>query len=285
MKARTSTDLVAVALFLAALVLPCGVWAQSATDTDRALNCTIEPRKTAKIGSSDDGIIESVLVDRGDIVNQGQVLATLESRTEKLAVDLARLQAKQDVEVRSRQARVEFQRSESARVEALFKKKMVSDKELDDARVQEELAKLDLESAVVRREAAAVELSLAEARLDRRIIRSPINAIVTEVSMAPGEYIHEQTPLLTLALIDDLKVEVFVPVSRYGQVALNQKATVEPVQPIGGQYEAVVSVVDRVFDAASGTFGVRLKLDNPNASLPAGIRCKVRFADAVRAAD
>ncbi len=41
--------------------------------------------------------------------------------------------------------------------------------------------------------------------------------------------------------------------------------------------EAEVGVVDKVVDAASGTFGVRLELPNPDTSLPAGLKCRVRF--------
>jgi len=52
---------------------------------------------------------------------------------------------------------------------------------------------------------------------------------------------------------------------------------VRPQQPIGGAHAARVTVVDRVLDAASGTFGVRLALANPEGRIPAGIRCKVRF--------
>jgi multidrug efflux pump subunit AcrA (membrane-fusion protein) len=37
-------------------------------------------------------------------------------------------------------------------------------------------------------------------------------------------------------------------------------------------------VVDRVVDAASGTFRVRLELANPGNRIPAGIKCAVRFA-------
>jgi membrane fusion protein (multidrug efflux system) len=48
-------------------------------------------------------------------------------------------------------------------------------------------------------------------------------------------------------------------------------------EPVGSEREGVVSVVDRVIDAASGTFGVRLELPNPNYELPAGLRCRVRF--------
>jgi hypothetical protein len=43
-------------------------------------------------------------------------------------------------------------------------------------------------------------------------------------------------------------------------------------------------VVDRVFDASSGTFGVRLELPNPNGAIPAGVRCKVEFAKVVKVA-
>ena len=44
-----------------------------------------------------------------------------------------------------------------------------------------------------------------------------------------------------------------------------------------GEYAARVKVVDRVVDAASGTFGVRLELPNPQGAVPAGVKCKVRF--------
>ncbi len=254
------------------------VSAQTLEPANRALDCMIEPKTIAEIGSADEGIIEEILIERGDRVSEGQILARLESSRETLAVELARLEAEQDVEVRSRRARVDYLRGEAQRAEKLFQKRIVSNQALDEAMVEQEISLLDLESAGLRRKVATVELALAEANLERRTIKSPIDGIVTEVSKAPGEYIHEQSPLLILARIDVLNVEVFVPVPRYGDITLDQTAIVEPVAPIGGRYEAVVDVVDRVFDAASGTFGVRLRLDNPDGHLPGGIRCSVRFA-------
>ena len=47
---------------------------------------------------------------------------------------------------------------------------------------------------------------------------------------------------------------------------------------LGGQHTATVKVIDRVFDAASGTFGVRLELPNKRGIVPGGIRCQVEFA-------
>lgn len=272
---------------LLALVLTLPGYAQSQAFEDKTgpLDCTIEPRTIALIGSPDEGVIEEVSVRRGDIVKQGQTLAVLDAVMEKLAVDLARLQAKQDIGIRSGKVRFDFQKLERERAEVLFKKNILSDKALDEARVQENIARLELEEESNRREVAGLELALAQARLKRRTILSPIDGIVTEISKQPGEYIHEQAQLLTLAQIGELNVEVFVPVSRYGEIELQQTAIVEPVEPIGGRYEAVVEVVDRVFDAASGTFGVRLRLDNPDSVLPAGIRCVVTFKPSVSAAE
>jgi multidrug efflux pump subunit AcrA (membrane-fusion protein) len=44
-------------------------------------------------------------------------------------------------------------------------------------------------------------------------------------------------------------------------------------------YVASVSIVDRVIDAASGTFGVRFDLPNPDLAIPSGLHCQVRFLD------
>jgi RND family efflux transporter MFP subunit len=258
---------------------PAGL-AQSASGGDGPLDCTIEPKVVAEIGSADEGIIDDILVERGDAVEKGQVLAQLDSRIEKLAVELTRLQAQQDVEIRSRQARLGYQHKETERARTLFDKKIVSDQALDEAQVQEDIARLDVEFAAVQQKVAQAEHALARARLERRTIRSPVAGIVVDVGKAPGEFIHEQAPLLTLARIDELNVEVFVPVPRYGRIRPGETAIVEPAAPIGGRHEAVVEVVDRVFDAASATFGVRLRLPNPDGSLPAGIRCKVTFASA-----
>lgn len=55
------------------------------------------------------------------------------------------------------------------------------------------------------------------------------------------------------------------------------RAQIMPEAPVNGAYEARVTVVDRVVDAASGTFGVRLELPNPGYKLPAVLKCKARF--------
>ena len=68
-----------------------------------------------------------------------------------------------------------------------------------------------------------------------------------------------------------------MPVEKWGVVKTGMEASVRPESPVGGLYKARVTVVDKVVDAASGTFGVRLELPNPEYRLPPGLKCKVIF--------
>ena len=61
------------------------------------------------------------------------------------------------------------------------------------------------------------------------------------------------------------------------QQKVGMRAQIIPEAPINGRHTAVVTIVDKVIDGASGTFGVRLELPNPGNKLPAGVKCKVIF--------
>lgn len=50
-----------------------------------------------------------------------------------------------------------------------------------------------------------------------------------------------------------------------------------PEVPVGAEHAAVVTVVDQVLHAGSGTFGVRLRVENAAGAIPSGVHCRVRF--------
>lgn len=85
------------------------------------------------------------------------------------------------------------------------------------------------------------------------------------------------SPVLKAAQLNPLRVEVIVPVSWLGKVSVGAQAEILPEAPMNSVHVARVTVVDPVVDAASGTVGIRLELPNPEYSLPAGLKCKVRF--------
>ena len=152
----------------------------------------------------------------------------------------------------------------------------MSTDQFDEVETETRLAQLQLDQAEEASRLAGLELRRAEETLKRHTIRSPIDGVVVQRYLAPGESVRFQ-PILRLAQLDPLRVEVIVPVSAFGKVKVGETAIVQPEEPVVGNYEAKIVIVDRVADAASGTFRVALDLPNPDYSLPSGLKCIVQF--------
>jgi multidrug efflux pump subunit AcrA (membrane-fusion protein) len=160
--------------------------------------------------------------------------------------------------------------------EELYKKQVLPFSQMDEVETNRILAETQLQEALENKRLAELEFKRTVEVVNRMTIRSPINGIVVERYLSPGEYIENQS-VMKLAQIDPLNVEVIIPVTLFASIKVGMHAKVIPEAPVGGQYIAEVKIVDSVIDAASGTFGVRLELPNPNHKLPAGLKCKVIF--------
>lgn len=211
------------------------------------LECLIEPRQLVDISSSVPGVLAKVNVDRGDVVKKGQIIARLESGVEKARINVAR-------------AKAEFNKRKLNRNDDMYKKELISLQERDEVETEWRVS--------------IMELGEAKQVYEQRQLRSPIDGRVVHKNLDVGEFSGDES-VFTLARMDELFVELVVPVEYYGQFKKDEKLTVLPEQPIGGQYEGVIKVIDPLVDAGSGTFGVRLILPNPDRKIPAGIRCSI----------
>lgn len=239
--------------------------------------CLIEPKMVLKLGTPVPGLISEVLVDRGDLVKKGDVVARLESGVEAATVALAKARAGNDSAVQSARAKLNFQMRKAGRAIELRRNDNIAVSTADEAETGAKVAESELNAAQIDVQIARLELARSTELLNQRTIRSPIDGIVMKRTLGPGEYAYDQAHLLTIAQIDPLNVEVFVPLSEFGHIRAGMPAEVYLEDPIGGKYDAKVSVVDQVFDAASATIGVRLDLPNTKNALPAGLKCHVRF--------
>ena len=247
---------------------------------DKGHECLIEPWQRIEVRSPVEALIESVPVDRGSRVRKGQVLVTLESRVESAALASARYRSIMEGPLRSAESRVIYARGKHQRRDELTKENFVSVQDRDDALAEFKVAEASLVEARENREAAALEARRLEELLRQRTLKSPFSGVVTERLQHPGELAQvgeSARSILKLAQTDHLRVEVVLPAALYGTIKVGQKADVDAENPLKGRYKAVVQVVDRVVEAASGTFGVRLDLPNPNGDIPPGIKCRVRF--------
>lgn len=241
-------------------------------------DCLMQPKREVTISGSIEALITNVRVDRGDYVKKGDVIVEFESGVERASADLAKFRSEMDSEVEARRARQVYAQAKHSRGLELMKKNFISSQEMEEIVAERRLADAELREAQDSRKLAELEFKRSTEVVRLRSLRSPVAGVVVDRYMHPGEISEVGAkPILKLAEISTLHVEVILPTSAYGQIAQGDVATVRPEAPIGGSFPARVAVVDRVLDSASGTFGVRLELPNENLGLPAGARCRVEF--------
>lgn len=243
------------------------------------VGCMIMPERVAEVGSPTIGIVKSMLVERGDPVRKGQVIAVLDDEVERASLVVALTRAQASAEIQAAQAGFDLAEQRRIRAEELYSKQFISAQARDQAVAEAVVAEQKLHQAREQRQAMRQELALAKARLKERVIRSPFDGVVAERYFSAGERVEEK-PMVRVAKVDPLRVEVVMTSNMFGRVQPGTPARVMPELPGIGAIQAEVALVDQVLDAASNTFRVRLLVPNPGGKVPAGLRCKIDFAQA-----
>lgn len=240
------------------------------------LDCLIEPHQVVELGTPVPGVIDRILVERADGVALGQPLVELESSVEQATLRHAKERAGMDATIKAHGADLNLARQNLKRMEKLFERRVIPSQKRDEARAEYEVALRNYQVAKENQRLAQLELETQQAKLARRIIRSPIDGVVVERLSTAGEFVDER-PLLTLAQLDPLRVEVLIPAPLFGSIQPGMWAQVNPEIAISELPQAQVVTVDRLVDSASGTFRVTLDLPNPGQRIPGGLKCGVRF--------
>jgi RND family efflux transporter MFP subunit len=240
-------------------------------------DCVMDPSLTVKLGSPVTSVLAEVLVDRGDLVKKGQIIARVESAVEQAALATNEARAASTAEIEAKQALLDQKSGVYRRKVDLQSHNVTSAQDVETAQAEFNVAKQEVELARLNRQMAQLEIDRVRALLEQRTIRSPIDGVVVQRSLGPGEFVRQDANVVTVASIDPLSVEAYLPVRYFGLIKVGDLAVVHPDDPVGGDHQATVSIVDQVFDAASGTFGVRLNLPNHDNLLPGGLRCHVTF--------
>ena len=245
----------------------------------QSLRCVIEPDRAAEVGSPVIGVIESIRVERGDYVREGQILAKLRASVERASVNAAEVRAQADADVRAAQANYEYLQEKQSRSEGLVEKNFISKQALDQVRAEASVAQQKLAQAREQQHNAKHELELARAQLGLRSIRAPFDGIVADRYVTVGERVEEK-PMFRIAKVDPLRVEIIVPAALFGTIRAGMLAKVTPDLPNVAAVEAKIVLVDRLVDAASNTFRVRAELPNADAAIASGLRCKAELMEA-----
>ena len=222
----------------------------SGSTEQELLECIVEPFEQISVSSEVPGVIDRYYIERGDYIRRGQKLVALRAGLQAAAVALAK-------------SKVEFGQKKVIRNKELLEKELISEQENDELEIENRIAELELKEM--------------QEKLKMRTIYSPIRGVVVDRHNSSGEYVAAE-PVLTIAQVDPLNVEVIVPVEKFGTIKKGMRADVFPVIPSGSKVVGKVIIVDSVIDAASGTFGVRIQVPNKKRQLAAGVKCQVKFS-------
>lgn len=240
------------------------------------LDCVINPSAIVEVSSAAPGVLSAIHAERSQRVEEGALLAELDSGVEQAELDLARARAEIDTMVKLRQASLKYDQRILDRLHSVGGDSVVTQQELDVAQREAVLSNWRLQDARDLRHLRRLELIRAEAEMARRKVRSPIGGVVVQRLRSPGEYV-EELPIFRLAQLDPLHVEVIAPMGLFGQIDPGMRADVVAETAPGRAYPAEVELVDPMGDAAAGSFGLRLLLANTEHAIPAGVKCRVRF--------
>lgn len=194
----------------------------------------IKPRKYVNISSSVPGMIEKIYVKEGEKVKEGQILLKLDSAQYEASVarDKAYIASlKEDLknaDTNLKKAEATYNRSNE-----LHREQLISDEALENAKTQYETALAQKNSLLHRIAQARASLQSTIDSLNKTIIRSPIEGVVTSLKVEEGEVAvigtmnNPGTVLLTIADLSVMEVEVDVDETDVINVKLGQKAEVK----------------------------------------------------------
>lgn len=269
--------------FLALMFAPVNASAPTNANTttnintpDTVVDCVISPSKIVEVSAPVAGVVGQVHVDLGDSVSRGDLVAALDSRVEQAGLALAQKRLDMSAEVAAEQANLKFSRLQRNRVTQLGGDKLISEQEQDEAERSENVSYWRIEQLKHTEQIRYMELSQAKAQLEQKQIRSTIDGVVSARYKHEGEYVEDQ-PILQVVNLDTLHVDAVLPMSLFPKIKAGMTATVHPEIDEQSSYQAVVDAVDPIGDVASGTFGVRLVMDNQQKLLPAGIKCYLQL--------
>lgn len=237
----------------------------------------VEPYRKFDLAPAEPGLISTVEVQEGQAVRKGEILATLERDVLEISREIAVRQTQAEGRRRAALADVALRRARHEQLVGLHRAGHASEEELRRARGDLELAEGQLLALDEQQAIDALELKKAEALLERRLIRSPVDGVVTKVHREAGEFLTVVNPVVvSLAQVSPLRVTFHVPFAAQRGLAAGQTVEVE-LPDLGTTVTARVETILPVIDAESGTVRVKLLLDNAEGHIRCGMRCSWRL--------
>jgi RND family efflux transporter MFP subunit len=219
----------------------------------------VRPVQQADVGSKTTGYLDAVLVDRGDLVKKGQLLALV--RPAELSDQLTAAKSS----VAQAQASASLAKSNFERAQSLAPKGLVSQQELQNATTAAAAADAQLASA-------QAQLGVVATRLGETRLEAPFDGVVLTRRLDPGALVSAGSGVvLTVARIDVVRVFVAVNERQAPALKVGQVAKVRFDAFPGRDFEGKVERLAPGFDPLTRTLDAEVHLQNPERLLKPGM--------------
>ena len=246
----------------------------------------VTPRRRATVSTQITGTLTEVLIEEGDHVEKGQVLARLEDSALRAGLVAARANVlTAQAQVATAQAVLAQARADERRQAELAASGMLSRQAAEQARTVVATDEAQLEARRREADATSAQLSQAQVNFDYTVVRAPFAGVITEKAAQVGEIVSPlsagggftRTGVGTIVDMDSLEVDVDVNEAYIGQVSggMPARAVLDayPDWKIPAHVIAVVPTADR----GKGTVKVRVALEQKDARLVPDIGVRVSF--------
>lgn len=254
------------AAFLA-LFFATSAWAEE-------VNGLIEPIRSAELRTEVDGVVKTLQVSEGDVVQAGDTLLSLASAVQQARVALAAAAAS---EARIAQADIVLSHARSAatRIAAAAKRGAAPKWEVRQA--NNRVAEAEAERRLVVDLAAADDkrLALEQAVLAQHSLRAPFAGMVTELQVAEGETATRSAPVLVLTDFSEMEATVFVPVDLLAGLKAGRAYSATLGAPVNRDVEAELTYIEPRIDPASQTAKAVFVFDNSVLNAPASVDFRI----------
>lgn len=253
----------------------------------------VTARRQATVSAKITGKVREVLIEEGQRVAEGEVLATLDDTEAQASLALYRAQlAAAKAQVAENRTQLANAQREEQRARELAARKLVSASALDAATTQSETWKARLASAERGVEVAQESVRVADVQLDNTIVRAPFAGVVTVKAAQPGEMISPisagggftRSGIATIVDMDSLEVQVDVNESYINRVKPGQ-----PVESFLNAYpdwkipSSVIAIIPTA-DRSKATVKVRIKLEQKDDRVVPDMGVRVAFLEAEKPA-
>ncbi|WP_448096271.1 efflux RND transporter periplasmic adaptor subunit [Luteibacter yeojuensis] len=299
--------LVVVAVLVLVLAAAGGTWAflthrpvevrtatavspSAGTEVGAVLQATgyVTARRQATVSAQITGTLVEVLIEEGDRVKKGQVLARLEDNALRASLDSARANAAAaHANVAQAQAQLDQSLRDADRQEALVGRGLVSRQLAEQSRTQAHTFRAQLNTVRRQADAAEAQVAVSQVNLDYTVIRAPFDGVITDKAAQVGEIVSPlsagggftRTGVGTIVDMDSLEIDVDVNEAYIGRVQPDMPAEAVldayPDWRIPAHVIAIVPAADR----GKATVKVRVALENKDARIVPDMGVRVSFLE------